>query len=42
MSIVLEAWQASVPEMHDVAYHGVNTGTLHRIRAEYDPEGAFG
>ena len=42
VSIVLEAWPASVPEMDDTAYDGVNTVPLHRIRAGHDPEGAVG
>jgi hypothetical protein len=28
--------------LDDTAYYGVDTGSLHRIRAKYDPEGVFG
>ena len=30
------------PALDDTAYHGVNTGLPHRLRATYDPEGVFG
>jgi hypothetical protein len=40
--MVLEEWQAPVPESDDTAYDGVGTGPLHRVRAGNDPEGVFG